>query len=92
MICILGKFLYLEKDLFFSFLKMSDIQPSVPSKETELSKAMHNPLAQATKKADLKKTIASQQSSTSKKFDANQISIQLDKFENRLMKKRKFQG
>jgi hypothetical protein len=65
-------------------------QPPVPSKETELSKAMYNPLAQATKKADLKKTMASQQSSSSKRFDANQISIQLDKFENRLIKKRKF--
>lgn len=73
---------------------MSDTQPHpqplVPSKETELSKAMHNPLAQATKKSDLKKTIATQQFSESKRFDANQISIQLDKFENRLIKKRKF--
>jgi hypothetical protein len=65
-------------------------QSSVPSKETELSKAMHNPLAQATKKTDLGKTIASQQSSLSKRFDPNQISIQLDKFENRLIKKRRF--
>ena len=71
---------------------MSTSQSPVPSKENELSKAMYNPLAQATKNADLKKTIASQQSSTSKRFDANQISIQLDKFENRLIKKRKFQG
>jgi hypothetical protein len=67
-------------------------QPSVPTKETELSKAMYNPLAQATKKADLKNTIASQQSSSSKRFDPNQISIQLDKSENRLIKKRKFKA
>ncbi|MDR2541169.1 MAG: hypothetical protein LBD11_05385 [Candidatus Peribacteria bacterium] len=51
---------------------------------------MHNPLAQATKKADLKETIDAEQSSASKKNDPNQISIQLDKFENRLIKKRKF--
>jgi hypothetical protein len=38
------------------------IQPSLPSKETELSKAMHNPLIQATKKPDLEKTITSVQS------------------------------
>jgi hypothetical protein len=37
-------------------------QPPLPSKETELSKAMHNPLVQATKKPDLEKTIASAQS------------------------------
>jgi hypothetical protein len=69
---------------------MTDSQPPVPSKENELSKAMHNPLAQATKKADLKETIDAEQSSASKKNDPNQISIQLDKFENRLIKKRKF--
>jgi hypothetical protein len=65
-------------------------QPQVPSKETELSKAMYNPLAPVTKKADLKTTIASQQSSKSKKHDPNQISIQADKQENRLIKKRRF--
>ncbi|MDR3168291.1 MAG: hypothetical protein LBU27_00575 [Candidatus Peribacteria bacterium] len=69
---------------------MSTPQPPVPSKETELSKAMHNPLAQATKKADLGNAIKAEQTSTSKKHDPNQISIQLDKFENRLIKKRKF--
>jgi hypothetical protein len=37
-------------------------QPPVPTKENELSKAMYNPLAQATKKADLKKTFDSEQS------------------------------
>ncbi|MDR0606899.1 MAG: hypothetical protein LBG52_00765 [Candidatus Peribacteria bacterium] len=65
-------------------------QPPVPSKENELSKAMHNPLAQATKKEDLGKAIETEQTSTSKKHAPNQISIQLDKFENRLIKKRKF--
>jgi hypothetical protein len=65
-------------------------QPPVPSKETELSKAMNNPLVQATKKADLEQTITSQQSSKSKRNAPNQISIQLDKFESRLIKKRKF--
>jgi hypothetical protein len=34
----------------------------LPNKENELSKAMHNPLAQATKKTDLEKTITSVQS------------------------------
>jgi hypothetical protein len=65
-------------------------QPSVPSKETELTKAMQNPLAQATKKPDLQKTIALQPSSASRKNDPNQISIPLDKFENRLIKRRRF--
>ena len=69
---------------------MSTSQPPVPSKENELSKAMYNPLEKATKKSDITKTIASQPSSESKKHDPNQISIQLDKFENRLIKKRKF--
>ncbi|MDR0369084.1 MAG: hypothetical protein LBH96_00685 [Candidatus Peribacteria bacterium] len=70
---------------------MSDIQTSsVPTKENELSKVMHNPLEKAIKNADLEKTITAQQSSRSKKNDPNQISIQLDKFENRLIKKRKF--
>ncbi|MDD2537591.1 MAG: hypothetical protein PHU61_03835 [Candidatus Absconditabacteria bacterium] len=69
---------------------MSTPQPPVPGKEDELSKAMHNPLAKATKNADLKKTIASEQSSASKRNDPNQISIQLDKFENRLIKRRRF--
>jgi hypothetical protein len=70
---------------------MTDTASTVPNKESELSQAMHNPLAQATKKSDLKKTISAQHSSESKKFDPNQISIQLDKFENRLIKRRKFQ-
>jgi hypothetical protein len=65
-------------------------QPPVPSKETELSKAMYNPLTQATKKSDLKKTIATQPSSESKRHDPNQVSIPLDKFENKLIKNRKF--
>ncbi|MDR0282968.1 MAG: hypothetical protein LBI53_06935 [Candidatus Peribacteria bacterium] len=71
---------------------MSTAQPPVPNKENELSKAMYNPLEKATKNADLKKTIASHQSSESKKYDPNQISISLDKFENRLIKKRRFGG
>lgn len=69
---------------------MTTSQPPVPSKENELSKAMHNPLEKATKNADLEKTIAAQQSSRSKRNDPNQISIPLDKFENRLIKKRRF--
>ncbi|MDR2190780.1 MAG: hypothetical protein LBP53_06490 [Candidatus Peribacteria bacterium] len=40
----------------------SSQQLSISSKETELSKAMHNPLVQATKNADLGKTISSLQS------------------------------
>ena len=80
---------YLVDDLF-SLFAMSTSQSPVPSKENELSKAMYNPLEKATKNADLEKTIASHQSSESKKCDPNQISISLDKFENRLIKKRKF--
>ena len=84
-----GNLIY-YKQFIFSFLKMSTPQAPIPSKENELSKAMHNPLAQATKKSDLKKTMVAQHSSTSKKSDTNQISIPLDKFENKLRKKRKF--
>lgn len=69
---------------------MSTSQSPVPSKENELSKAMYNPLEKVTKKADLKKTFSSEQVWSSKKNAPNQISIPLDKFENRLIKKRRF--
>ena len=63
---------------------------TVLTKENELSKAMYNPLEKATKKSDLKKTIASHPVSESEKRDPHLISLQLDRFENRLIKKRKF--
>ena len=50
------------------------------STETALNKAIHNPL--------LQQTISS--SSSSKAPDANQVTIAMDKFENRLIKRRKF--
>ena len=59
-------------------------------KETasELSKAMKNPLAEATKKSDVANAISDEKT---KNLAPNQISPQLDKFENSLIRKKKFQ-
>jgi hypothetical protein len=59
-------------------------------KETDsaLSKAMKNPLAEATKKSDVANAISDDKT---KKLAPNQISPQLDKFENSLIRKKKFQ-
>lgn len=57
-------------------------------KDTDLSKAMKNPLAEATKKSDVANAISDDKT---KKVAPNQISPQLDKFENSLIKKKKFQ-
>ena len=59
-------------------------------KETDsaLSKAMKNPLAEATKKSDVANAISEDKT---KNLAPNQISPQLDKFENSLIKKKKFQ-
>ena len=56
--------------------------------DSALSKAMKNPLAEATKKTDVAGIISED---TNKKMEPNQISPQLDKFENSLIKKKKFQ-
>lgn len=56
--------------------------------DSALSKAMKNPLAEATKKSDVANVIADD---TNAKLDPNQISPQLDKFENSLIRKKKFQ-
>lgn len=53
-----------------------------------LSKIMKNPLAQATKKTEVANAIFDDKN---KKLDPNQISPQLDKFENSLIKKKKYQ-
>ena len=53
-----------------------------------LSKAMKNPLAEATKKSDVADAISDDKA---KKLAPNQISPQLDKFENSLIRKKKFQ-
>ena len=59
------------------------------SKETsELSKAMKNPLAEATKKSDVANAISDEKT---KDLAPNQISPQLDKFENSLIRKKRFQ-
>jgi hypothetical protein len=55
--------------------------------DSELSKAMKNPLAEATKKNDVANAISDDKS---KKLSPNQISPQLDKFENSLIHKKKF--
>lgn len=55
--------------------------------DSELSKAMKNPLAEATKKQDVANAISDDKS---KKLSPNQISPQLDKFENSLIHKKKF--
>ena len=59
-------------------------------KETDsaLSKAMKNPLAEATKKSDVANAISDDKT---KILAPNQISPQLDKFENSLIRKKKFQ-
>ena len=59
-------------------------------KETDsaLSKAMKNPLAEATKKSDVANAISDDKT---QKLAPNQISPQLDKFENSLIRKKKFQ-
>jgi hypothetical protein len=59
-------------------------------KETDsaLSKAMKNPLAEATKKSDVANAISDEKT---KNLPPNQISPQLDKFENLLIRKKKFQ-
>ena len=59
-------------------------------KETDsaLSKAMKNPLAEATKKSDVANAISDDKT---KNLEPNQISPQLDKFENSLIRKKKFQ-
>lgn len=58
-------------------------------KETDsaLSKAMKNPLAEASKKHDVANAISDNKT---KKLAQNQISPQLDKFENSLIHKKKF--
>ncbi len=53
-----------------------------------LSKAMKNPLAEVTKKSDVADVISDE---VNKKIAPNQISPQLDKFENSLIRKKKFQ-
>ena len=62
---------------------------SEPKKtDTDLSKAMQNPLAEATKKTDVVDAISDEDKT--QKLAPNQISPQLDKFENLQIGKRKF--
>ncbi len=56
--------------------------------DTELSKAMKNPLVEAIKKSDVANAISDDKT---KNLAPNQISPQLDKFENSLIRKKKFQ-
>jgi hypothetical protein len=56
--------------------------------DSALSKAMKNPLAEATKKFDVANAISENKD---KKLASNQISPQLDRFENSLIHKKKFQ-
>lgn len=60
----------------------------IKKSDTALSKAMKNPLAEATKKSDVADAISEDKT---KKIAPNQISPQLDKFENSLIRKKKFQ-
>lgn len=60
----------------------------IKKSDTALSKAMKNPLAEATKKSDVADAISEDKT---KKVAPNQISPQLDKFENSLIRKKKFQ-
>ncbi len=56
--------------------------------DTALSRAMKNPLAEVTKKSEVANAISDDKS---KRMASNQISPQLDKFENNLIRKKKFQ-
>ena len=56
--------------------------------DSALSKAMKNPLAEVTKKSDVAGVISDDANA---KLEPNQISPQLDKFENSLIRKKKFQ-
>ena len=56
--------------------------------DSALSKAMKNPLAKVTKKSDVVDAISDEKT---KNLAPNQISPQLDKFENSLIRKKKFQ-
>lgn len=56
--------------------------------DTALSRAMKNPLAEVTKKSEVANAISDDKS---KRMGSNQISPQLDKFENNLIRKKKFQ-
>ena len=60
----------------------------IKKSDTDLSKAMKNPLAEVTKKSDVANAISDDKT---KRIAPNQISPQLDKFENSLIKKKKFQ-
>ena len=55
--------------------------------DTALSKVMKNPLAEVTKKIDVADAISEDKT---QKLAPNQISPQLDKFENSLIRKKKF--
>lgn len=63
-------------------------QTDLKQTDTQLSKAMKNPLAEVTKKSDVAGVISDE---ANKKLASNQISPQLDKFENSLIRKKKFQ-
>lgn len=56
--------------------------------DSALSKAMKNPLAEATKKTDVADVISDDANA---KLEPNQISPQLDKFENKLIRNKKFE-
>ena len=56
--------------------------------DSALSKAMKNPLAEVTKKSDVAGVISDDANAN---LEPNQISPQLDKFENSLIRKKKFQ-
>lgn len=55
--------------------------------EKNLSQTMHNPLVQATKGEDLSKAMASKKSTS---LAPDQISPEMDKRENNIIKKRRF--
>ena len=55
--------------------------------DSALSRAMKNPLAEVTKKSEVADVISEDKN---KKLASNQISPQLDKFENSLIRKKKF--
>lgn len=69
------------------FLKIQSMTTDQKTTDSALSKAMRNPLAEVTKKSDVADVIWEDKD---QKLLPNQISPQLDKFENSLIKKKKF--
>ncbi|MCF7835009.1 hypothetical protein K9M48_03045 [Candidatus Gracilibacteria bacterium] len=66
----------------------NSIEKIESDRKQNIQKTMDHPINQAIKDDEIKKTISS--SRKEKNLPENQISLSLDKYENRIIKKRKF--